>query len=161
MPKATEKTTPRTARFLEAIQLLPHVKTYTRGRGRDFWHIGATIDDAIRSRVTASYEMDYTLGEALGKNFTEVLRRFPDETSRLTEYVLKDMMKVGRASGVEFGFIDSVAALVAQGNRAAPTLALVQDTSPPAPVSNRPRQKTSSISSGSWVRHSTYQRACA
>jgi hypothetical protein len=96
------------SRFEEALGYLSHIgHDAGRAGARDFWSIGDTISDGHGGqRVLANYCLDCELGLALGANFVSVLQRYPDQARSLLSSTLMAMIRHGRLSGVEVGFIE-------------------------------------------------------
>lgn len=104
--------------------LLPHVRDAKKGEWRHprhWWALGDPIDkDRNHPIMFCNYTMDCFVGDALAQNLLAVCRRFPSEATMLIQMTLHDMIAVGRLSGVEVAFTDTLAVHLARSLRGAP-----------------------------------------
>ena len=107
--------TPEHQRFEDAVASLPQVRDGMPEdqwrQPRHWWFVNATFgspgsDIDERARV---YHLECTLGRGLGDNFVQVIRRYPELTHMLLNSTLKDMVAVGKLTGVEIAFLEAVA----------------------------------------------------
>lgn len=114
-------------RFEDAIDALPQVRSGMLEAEwncpRKWWHV-PSLRQQNEPRSTGVYTIECVLGAALADNFLRVLREYPDVSRSFIESTLKDMVAVGRLSGVEVAFIERLVGNMAL--RGAPALSVVK-----------------------------------
>lgn len=94
-----------------AIARLPHVRSGLKEGEwkfpRCWWRLWEALDreDGGPPLLSGDYSLDCFIGRTLGENLLLVCQRYPQHAGTLIQDTLRDMVAVGRFSGVEIGFL--------------------------------------------------------